>query len=80
VLSENGLELVMFLHAFLATALEADVNFHVALLSKKIPSADVNEVTPKEGCSTLSARNPLLLLIQYFWYFVNLITVLADGR
>jgi hypothetical protein len=56
----DGLELLVALVHFLATAFEGDIGkVHVVPPFKKIPSADVNEVTPKEGCSTLSARNPL---------------------
>ena len=54
-LSEDGLELLVTLVHFLAAAFESDVG-HVIAPFKKIPSADVNEVTPKEGCSAILCR------------------------
>lgn len=59
-LSVDGLELLVALVHFLAAALEGDIGkVHVVSPFKKIPSADVNEVTPKEGFAILSAQNPL---------------------
>ena len=61
-LSVDGLELLVMFHALFPATLESDIGeVHDVLLSKKIPSADFNEVKPKEGCC-LSARNPLPLV------------------
>ena len=56
-LSEDGLEfLVMFL-GFLSATAESDVNeLHRIAPFQKIPSADVNEATPKEGCDPILCR------------------------
>jgi len=49
-LSVDGLELLVALVHFLATAFEGDIGkVHVVPPFKKIPSAGLNEVKPKEG-------------------------------
>jgi hypothetical protein len=53
-LSVDGLELLVMFHLAFPAALEGDIGkLHVVDPFKKIPSADFNEVKPKEGCNAV---------------------------